>query len=850
MASGTVGYTDTRGNKDFTSIIASQIGRRLKEASNMASEERAYAAGVAEAGGTSLEEAGIGRGFFFKKALGSRFGGDKIARTRGRLSSNPSAGRNPAGNFKSRFRGGFDYKVTNQNITDTVPISNALVTGLRGVQGGLVQISAAISRQDSTMESLANTQADMARAIMFNGYLFQMFMSQQKAKSGRSSLAREERAIERNFGRGGSGGGAGGGRGMINVTPQSRSRNFSKGYQFGDFASAGTSQMSKLGGTAAKTGQKGARTFVRGVTSGVARPILKGVNTVFEGGRKINKFIPNATKIAKQSSKILGVPASATKQLFSKSVLKGAKGAPQTKAFLAFMDTAVNDRFAGITGLFGPESISKIGAPGFDDLSKANAEELFIKSLTDINAEDELAEALLKSGYEGTYAGVDSAAKGTGRSITKKLSPKAAEAITAQRIASLDNVGLKTAEIASDQIVRKGMQQGLKRGSGLARTMVKTFGAAGTRSILKQIPVVAGVAGVLFGIQRALEGDFLGAGLEITSGLLGATGTTPGIGLTIDGYLLARDLGVVPMAKGGLVYKNKRGKGQVIPMANGAFKARVAEAGADELVAPLDERVTNMFGAGFVRQLIKSKTDLFKILGQGTFLGIGDAASGGIFDNAFDIGGQITEAFGNIKDWFQGILEGLMEKISKLNPSEWFKNVVPGLGDIKNTFKPVKEFFNNMNPFKKKEDDVTNGVKDGTKIAGLLDFLQNKSKEKIDELRYDTGDTENPHKPGTPLYNQFERFKHINELDPSFLISSIKNFTGFGGGDKSANNLLKLSRETSKNGMGTTVINNNTNVMGGNKGGNDEGGDVPIIAEGIAPSFGSFVPMYIEATIA
>ena len=76
MASGTVGYTDTRGNKDYSSIIANQIGRRLKEASNMASEERAYAAGVAEAGGTSLEEAGIGKGYFFGRALGSRFGGD------------------------------------------------------------------------------------------------------------------------------------------------------------------------------------------------------------------------------------------------------------------------------------------------------------------------------------------------------------------------------------------------------------------------------------------------------------------------------------------------------------------------------------------------------------------------------------------------------------------------------------------------------------------------------------------------------------------------------------------------------------------------------------------------------
>ena len=70
MASGTVGYTDTRGNKDYSSIIANQIGKRLKEASNMASEERAYAAKMAEEGGTSLEEAGIGKGKAMEASVG------------------------------------------------------------------------------------------------------------------------------------------------------------------------------------------------------------------------------------------------------------------------------------------------------------------------------------------------------------------------------------------------------------------------------------------------------------------------------------------------------------------------------------------------------------------------------------------------------------------------------------------------------------------------------------------------------------------------------------------------------------------------------------------------------------
>ena len=45
MAASTVAYSDTTGNKDYLGMIASQIGRRLKQASDMASDERAYAEG-------------------------------------------------------------------------------------------------------------------------------------------------------------------------------------------------------------------------------------------------------------------------------------------------------------------------------------------------------------------------------------------------------------------------------------------------------------------------------------------------------------------------------------------------------------------------------------------------------------------------------------------------------------------------------------------------------------------------------------------------------------------------------------------------------------------------------------
>ena len=115
---------------DLTQSIARQIGSRVNQAANMAADERAYASAMAEAGGTSLEEAGIGRGYFFRRALGSRFGGDAVARTRGRFEKNPPAGRNPLGTVGSRFRAGFDYR------SSFTPFRSNPITPLLGGGGG------------------------------------------------------------------------------------------------------------------------------------------------------------------------------------------------------------------------------------------------------------------------------------------------------------------------------------------------------------------------------------------------------------------------------------------------------------------------------------------------------------------------------------------------------------------------------------------------------------------------------------------------------------------------------------------------------------------------------------------
>ena len=63
------------------------------------------------------------------------------------------------------------------------------------------------------------------------------------------------------------------------------------------------------------------------------------------------------------------------------------------------------------------------------------------------------------------------------------------------------------------------------------------------KSLLKKIPGVGLLAGVGFGIKRALSGDFAGAAMELGSGL---ASTIPGVGTALsvglDGALLARDM--------------------------------------------------------------------------------------------------------------------------------------------------------------------------------------------------------------------------------------------------------------------------------------------------------------------
>ena len=70
--------------------------------------------------------------------------------------------------------------------------------------------------------------------------------------------------------------------------------------------------------------------------------------------------------------------------------------------------------------------------------------------------------------------------------------------------------------------------------SGGAKAVGKTVGKAAGKSALKKIPILGALAGLGFGISRAMDGDWTGAGLEVLSGgasIIPGLGTAASLGI-------------------------------------------------------------------------------------------------------------------------------------------------------------------------------------------------------------------------------------------------------------------------------------------------------------------------------
>ena len=149
-----------------------------------------------------------------------------------------------------------------------------------------------------------------------------------------------------------------------------------------------------------------------------------------------------------------------------------------------------------------------------------------------------------------------------------------------------------------------GARMGAKLGS---KGVAKIAGGTLAKSLGKKIPLVGLGLGAVFAAQRAMQGDFLGAGLELASG---AASTVPGIGTAgsvgIDAALAARDMGVVPFADGGII--------------SDATLGLVGEKGK-EGVFPLEgaegRKTFLMFGEGILDAQFKNKSKFAKLQAKG-----------------------------------------------------------------------------------------------------------------------------------------------------------------------------------------------------------------------------------------
>jgi hypothetical protein len=213
--------------------------------------------------------------------------------------------------------------------------------------------------------------------------------------------------------------------------------------------------------------------------------------------------------------------------------------------------------------------------------------------------------------------------------------------------------------IADDLIIKYG--DDVLSNSAVGKLFGKGTAKLGWRRVLKAIPGIGLGLGLVFGIQRAMQGDLLGAGLEISSGVLGLNPATTGLGMGSDGYLLARDLGAVPMRTGGTIYPSRTNS--MLNVGGRGFSFN--EPGNKEVVRvekDTDNRFIEM-GEGIVEGFKKKKSDYIALNSIGVERGLrtlgSDGFFSGLFKNTKDITNNLTSPIkaiknipGGIKNWF------------------------------------------------------------------------------------------------------------------------------------------------------------------------------------------------------
>ena len=417
MAAGNVGYTDTRSfSGSLLGDIARGIGDRVKGAAQMARGERAFAEEQAEKQDTSLDEAGIGKGYFFRRALGSKFGGDRVARTRGYFEKNPPMGRDPLGTIESRFRGGFDYGLPQEELKQSVSQAPPQQSSGSGTAG--------------TTSSLGEGGKEKPIKVKHTRLTTGMLSTFQRLEN---QLTRITNSI---------------GTGSSN--PQT--------------VYALENQKMLLGSVFAKTTN-----------------ITNALTKAFDDQTRLTNKVANDAAVAAEKA------ADEANRKLEESGAEGQDAKALNRQYLKLgrgMSSAASRPGSRLKDLFG--SASDMGKFGLR----------------------------------------------RGKTLLKRMIGRSGRRALA-RAGRIGAKAIRPVGVLGGKIVSKLM----------GKSAAKIAGKGIAKSLAKKIPLLGAVAGVAFGIERAMKGDFVGALGEVASGV---ASTVPGVGTAIsvgiDAALVAKDI--------------------------------------------------------------------------------------------------------------------------------------------------------------------------------------------------------------------------------------------------------------------------------------------------------------------
>ena len=301
----------------------------------------------------------------------------------------------------------------------------------------------------------------------------------------------------------------------------------------------------------------------------------------------------------------------------------------------------------------------------------------------------------------------------------------------------------------AERFMRSGIGKKITQKIG-TKALTRIGGKTAAKSLTKKIPIAGAIFGAGFAIQRAMQGDWTGAGLELASGVASIfPGVGTGISVALDAGLMARDIHKEVKSNTPAVPEREMGSGtdvmgmfkqasslllsSMIPIAASAgtlpeVKGQIKAAGLDDVqIARMQPPTGLNIGRGgkAISMPTPPEPTMAKIPPLPPLPGV---TGGGDDRNIFQKGLDFTkEKLGGAWNWVKEGTKANIEKVKKFisNKAEAINNsdaanwVRDKIGSEKGDGFIGPQWMGIKNPFAKKEDNnvkpETVAVPNGTK---------------------------------------------------------------------------------------------------------------------------------------